>query len=193
MSNPNTAPSIPLEPETITINNMLDECNKQGLRLHTQKAYILATVEWETNHTFKPVKEAYWLSEEWRKKNLRYYPYYGRGYVQLTWKKNYKKYSDIMTEFRAAFSSQENAILHGFVHDDYNFVKNPDKVMEPDIAKFILVHGFKHGTFTGKKITNYITADKTNFRLARRCINGLDKADEIAKLAREYLDLFPTS
>ena len=49
-------------------------------------AYGLATAWWETNKTMQPVREAYWLSEAWRKPNLRYYPHYGRGYVQLTWK-----------------------------------------------------------------------------------------------------------
>ena len=40
-------------------------------------AYIMATVKHETNNTFEPVEEAYWLSESWRKANLRYYPWHG--------------------------------------------------------------------------------------------------------------------
>lgn len=60
-----------------TIGAIIQECKKQGLNLNSQIAYVLATVDWETNKTFKPVKEAYWLSENWRKKNLRYYPFYG--------------------------------------------------------------------------------------------------------------------
>jgi hypothetical protein len=51
-------------------------------------AYVLATTEWETDHTFKPVREAFWKDEAWRQVNLRYYPYYGRGYMQLTWEDN---------------------------------------------------------------------------------------------------------
>jgi hypothetical protein len=48
-------------------------------------AYVLATTQWETAQTFKPVREAFWKDEEWRRVNLaRYYPYYGRGFVQLT-------------------------------------------------------------------------------------------------------------
>jgi hypothetical protein len=49
----------------------------QNQKLLNQVAYQLATVHWETNRTFEPVREAYWLSEEWRKRNLRYYPFYG--------------------------------------------------------------------------------------------------------------------
>ena len=66
-------------------------CRAMGLSLKPQVAYVLATTEWETAHTFKPVKEAFWLSESWRKNHLHYYPYYGRGFVQLTWKNNYEQ------------------------------------------------------------------------------------------------------
>lgn len=138
------------------------ECIRQGLTLKTQIAYVLATVEHETNDTFKPVREAYWMPEWWRKRKLRYYPYYGRGYVQLTWKFNYARYAEIL---------------------GVDLVRNPDRAMEPAIANFVLVHGFKHGVFTGKKITDYIRQGKTDFVGARRCINGTDKAAKIAGIA----------
>ena len=54
-------------------------------------AYGLATAYHETAYTMQPVVEAFWLSESWRERNLRYYPYHGRGYVQLTWKDNYER------------------------------------------------------------------------------------------------------
>jgi peptidoglycan hydrolase-like protein with peptidoglycan-binding domain len=61
------------------------ECKNQAIGLDTQMAYVLATTQWETAQTFKPVREAFWKDEEWRRVNLaRYYPYYGRGFVQLT-------------------------------------------------------------------------------------------------------------
>ncbi|NTV99551.1 MAG: carboxypeptidase, partial [Chlorobiaceae bacterium] len=69
-----------------TIAAIKAECRAQDIGLNTQIAYVLATTQWETSQTFKPVREAFWESEEWRKKHFRYYPYYGRGYVQLTWK-----------------------------------------------------------------------------------------------------------
>lgn len=39
----------------------------KGLTLPTQIAYVLATVQWETAGTFKPVREAYYIpkAEEW--------------------------------------------------------------------------------------------------------------------------------
>ena len=49
------------------------------------------------------------------------------------------------------------------------------------------MHGFKTGTFTGRSITEFINAGQTDFGNARRCINGLNRADDIAGLARKYL------
>src|SRR5215471_16429867 len=49
-------------------------------------AYVLATTYHETGATFQPIKE--WGSESYLK-SQPYYPYYGRGYVQLTWEANY--------------------------------------------------------------------------------------------------------
>ena len=144
------------------------ECVAQGLTLAAQQAYVLATVEHETAGTWEPVREAYWKTEEWRKQNFRYFPFYGRGYVQLTWEANYKKYSEIV---------------------GVDLVAEPDLVMEPELSCFILVHGFVNGTFTGKKITDYIDARKVDFFRARRCINGMDKASRIARLADNYLKL----
>ncbi len=149
-----------------TIDAIKWECNAQEIGLKTQIAYVLATVEWETAQTFKPVREAFWLSEEWRKNNLRYYPYYGRGYVQLTWKSNYQKYGRIL---------------------GIELVNNPDLALEPNVALFILVHGFKTGSFTGRKISDYINEFTTDFVNARRCINGTDKAHTIAQIADKYL------
>ncbi len=150
-----------------TIKAIKSECVAQNIALDSQIAYVLATTEWETAQTFQPVREAFWLSEEWRKRNLRYYPYYGRGYVQLTWENNYQKYSDIL---------------------GVDLVGNPDLAIENDIALFVLVHGFKTGTFTGRKITDYINDFETDFINARRRINGTDRAHEIAELAENYLN-----
>jgi hypothetical protein len=149
-----------------TIDAIRWECQTQGIGLRTQMAYVLATTEWETARTFKPVREAFWLSENWRKKHLRYYPYYGRGYVQLTWKNNYQTYATLL---------------------NVDMVNKPDLALDPNVALFVLVHGFKVGTFTGRKITDYININMTDFLRARRCINGNDQASKIAALAQKYL------
>lgn len=143
---------------------IVSACMRYGL-LRNQAAYVLATAYWETAHTMEPVKEAFWLSEDWRRDNLRYFPWYGRGFVQLTWERNYQRAS---TEL------------------GMDLTTDPNKVMEPDIAAEILVVGSRDGWFTGKKLADYITLQQSNYRGARRIINGTDKAAAIAEIARDY-------
>lgn len=155
-----------------TVVDIIDECDQQGLLLDTQKAYVLATVEHETGNTFQPVREGFFLRNPLQYlKRLRYYPYYGRGYVQLTWKDNYRRYSDLL---------------------GVDLVGRPDLACDPAIARFVLVHGFRTGAFTGKRLTDYVTAGKTDFINARRCINGTDKAARIAALAQKWLMVLRT-
>lgn len=149
-----------------TVAAIIHECKRQVISLKTQIAYVLATTEWETNYTFQPVKECYWLSEEWRMKNLPYAPFYGQGYAQMTWYDNYLKYERLL---------------------GIPLTKEPNLALKPEVALFILVHGFKVGTFTGRKITDYINETKTDLLNCRRCINGTDKAKDIAELAKLWL------
>ena len=137
-----------------------------------QWAYIFATTFHETASTFLPIKEAYWLSEDWRKKNLRYYPYYGRGFVQITWKENYSAYSKKL---------------------NVDFVKNPDLIMNQSYSWFVLVDGFKYGVFTGKKMIDYINDKKTDYIGARKIINGTDKASLIAGYAKTFEQILKKS
>ena len=146
------------------------ECQRQGLTTRSQQAYVLATVEHETANTFKPIEEGEYPGGPKNLKafqqKLRYYPYFGRGLVQLTWERNYQLYSRKL---------------------GIDLVKNPDLTKNPNYALFILVDGFKYGVFTGKKLTDYVNSSKADFVNARRCINGLDKAQHIADLAKGYL------
>lgn len=130
-----------------------------------QWAYVFATVFHETGATFLPVRESPRMSDDWRKRNFRYFPYYGRGYVQLTWNYNYKAYG---------------------VKLKIDLLKNPDLAMIPEYSWFILIDGFKYGVFTGAKISNYINDKKTDYKNARRCINGTDKAETIANYAKSF-------
>ena len=143
-------------------------CVIAGIVDQNQIDYILATAEWETAHTCRPVREAFWLSEGWRERHLRYHPYYGRGFVQITWKHNYEKFSELL---------------------GIDLVNNPDLALEPSVATDILVLGFRDGLFTGHKISDFINEDYTDFVGARKCINGHDKDVIIASMARaeEYL------
>jgi predicted chitinase len=150
------------------IELIITECKRQGVVSIPQIAYVLATVEWETNKTFQPVVESYWLKnpDQYNKINHpNYYPYYGRGYVQLTWRRNYKFFSDLLKK---------------------DLVRYPELVLDPEIAAFILVYGMKNGSFTGKKLDHYINDGGSDYRSARRIINGIDKHNEIAKIAKSW-------
>lgn len=149
------------------VKRIVRGCDEIGLRSVEQKGYVVATVEHETNGTFRPVLEAYWLSEEWRRRNLRYHPFVGRGYVQITWSTNYRKYSELI---------------------GIDLVKEPDLTLVPEISMYILLHGCKAGEFTGRKLEDYIDKGRVDLFNARRVINGLDRAGDIAKLARQWID-----
>ncbi|WMT90178.1 hypothetical protein [Pelagibacterium sp. H642] len=147
---------------------VLDEAAKRRTPIH-DLAYILATAWWESGKTMQPVREAYWLSEDWRRKNLRYYPFYGRGLVQLTWEDNYRR-------------------VGGFYGID--LVGHPDKAMEPALSVRILFDGMEQGWFTGKDLDDYIDGidedddeDLREYANARRIVNGTDRQIEIGRLA----------
>ncbi|WP_273687388.1 carboxypeptidase [Ketogulonicigenium vulgare] len=148
---------------------ILAVCRRAGL-LRAQTAYVLATAYWETNRTMLPVEEAYWLADDWREKNLRYYPWHGRGFVQLTWKANYQKASAKI---------------------GVDLIADPSRAMEPDVAAQILVQGMVEGWFTGKKLADYIDGARVDFVGARRIVNGTDRAAEIAAIAEAYLAALP--
>lgn len=134
-------------------------------------AYGLATAFHETNKTMQPVREAYWLPEDWRKANLRYYPAYGRGFVQITWAANYAK-ADAALD------------LNGALIDNY------DLALDPTIAARIIVWGMEQGEFSGKKLGDYLPmsnrAGFDAYKAARYIVNGQDKADVIAKEAQQF-------
>lgn len=140
-------------------------------------AYALATACHETAYTMQPVREAYWLSENWRRNNLRYYPFYGRGYVQLTWKENYDK-ADRALNLGGQLSN------------------NLELALDPDIAARIMVRGMQEGWFAGDRNGNRHTlarhlpetgaATVAQMTSARRIINGTDKNDKIAAEAIKF-------
>ena len=140
---------------------IVDKCKKHGL-LRNQAAYVLATAFHETAHTMRPVRE---YGGENYLKSKKYYPYVGMGFVQLTWKYNYEKASKKL---------------------GVDFVSAPKKLLEPEYAAEILVIGSRDGWFTGKKLSDYMTLQASNFTGARRIINGTDKAALIAGYAAEY-------
>lgn len=147
-------------------------------------AYCLATAAHETAFTMQPIKERggtayftrlYDISGERPAKarelgNLQ--PgdgakFCGRGYVQLTGRANYARASEKV---------------------GVDFVSDPDLVMQPEYAAAIMRRGMVEGWFTGKSLSTYLPAEaqRDQFKNARRIINGLDRADDIAGYALEF-------
>ncbi len=166
--------------------------SKQGKDCDIRKiAYMLATAELETGHTFNPVEEANWLSWEARKKYFEgmYDPvlgknekrkkmalenentkqgdgvkYFGRGFVQITWKRNYRRMGEKF---------------------GIDLINSPDKALEHDIAIKIMIYGSEEGKFSGKSLGDYINTEKTDYYNARRVINGTDRADTVQSYAQK--------
>lgn len=137
-----------------------------------QIAYALATVFHETAGSFQPVEEGYYLGPKKAKahqKTLRYFPFFGRGYVQLTWKKNYQRATRL---FGAKYSA--------------DYVDSPDLVMREPDSYDVLTNGMHQGWFTTKKLDDYINGTKKDYVGARAIINGKDKAGLIAGYAVSF-------
>lgn len=136
-------------------------------------AYMLATVKRECGNTFQPIKEY------GRGRGMKYgtpdgttgQTYYGRGYVQLTWKDNYRAMGDVL---------------------GLDLVRAPDLALDPAVAYRIMSYGMRQGAFTGVGLPRYINSDKCDYVNARKIINGLDCAEMIAGYASTFESLLTT-
>ena len=143
---------------------IMTECQQYTTNVN-QLAYILSTAFGESG--FRPIKEIraragtklhtvqnkYWGSG-----------YFGRGYVQITWDYNYKKFGEKI---------------------GVNLLGNPDLALRPDIAGKIICYGMAKGAFTGKGLNNYFSGSTADWTNARRIINGVDKASIFGERARK--------
>lgn len=147
----------------------LAEMEKENFPL-SWMAYVLATSYHETAKRMLPVREGLNASDAWRKKNLRYYPWYGRGDVQLTWEDNYRR-------------ADERLGLNG------ELVKNPDLALDKDVSAKVIVRGMRDGWFSKASLKSKLTAPVgtlATFRNARPIVNIMDKADLIAGYAMKF-------
>ena len=172
--------------------------HKHGDGDHRKLAYCMATAKWETGHDLVPRSEnlnyttAQRIRAVWPTRfssNSAAQPYVrnpkglankvyggrlgntkpndgwnyrGRGLVQITGRANYIKMGDRL---------------------GIDLVNNPDRGKELPTAAGILMIGMYEGIFTGKKLSDYISNSSKDYYQARRIVNRLDKANEIANIA----------
>jgi hypothetical protein len=167
------------ESQVLGCNLFIKEAEKRKLPLN-RFANILGQTFWETGKTMAAVKEAYYLggkAEAYRKK-LRYYPYYGRGHIQNTWKHNYEKLSNMWEDMTG---------------QSIDFVNDPDLLLLNKYSIPITFEGFERGVWTGKDSDDYIDVidedddeDLREYANARRIVNGTDRQVTIGKISLEF-------
>lgn len=131
-------------------------------------AYILATAWHESS--LKPIKEvrAAQGTSLYTTQNAYWETgYYGRGFVQLTHLTNYQRMSNFL---------------------GIDLVNNPDLALQTNNAAKIIVYGMFNGSFTGKKLSDYISTEYSDFFNARRIVNGLDRAQLINQYAQNIVN-----
>ena len=149
---------------------IIEECRKQGISNPQQIAYILGTAQHESDQ-YQTLREYHDGSDyEYARDLGNTQPgdgrrFRGRGYVQITGRANYTKYSKITGK---------------------DLVGNPQLAEDQSLARFILVDGMKRGTFTGVGIDRYTSNGQVDYIGARATVNGSDQASKIAGYARIY-------
>ena len=157
------------------IRLIVKECDEGDVNDARQVAYVLGTVYHECRFRSireiraKPGTPIYNMQD-------RYWHtgYYGRGFCQLTWKKNYQKFSPIV---------------------GLDLVKNPDEVLRPEIGAKILVVGMRDGLFSGIGLEKYFPPSPTepDWMNARKIVNGTFQADRVAAAAKKIFSLLVES
>lgn len=161
---------------------ILAEWEKRKLTDLRWLAYMLATTYHETAHTMQPINEiggpAYYnrlygiegSNPERARRNGNVNAgdgtrYHGRGYVQLTWRNNYKTMGDLL---------------------DLPLESKPELALVPANAAAIMFEGMIRGSFTGKKLADYFNDRGADWVNARRIINGVDRAQDLAKYGTAF-------
>ncbi len=135
---------------------------------------MLATVHHETDRKFQGIEEygpaSYFKKYDGRAGLGNTQPgdglrFKGRGFVQLTGRRNYTLYSQRL---------------------GVDLVGHPELALDLVNCTKIMFDGMINGRFTGKKLSDYFSPTAANWVNARRIINGLNKANLIAGYAQQF-------
>lgn len=175
---------------------VLDEWEARGLPDNRWLAYILATPMIETGGKFEPISENLNYSADGLVRTFPKYftPQVAVSYARQPVKIANRAYANRMGNGDEAsgdgWKYRGRGLCQITGHDNYKLfgiADDPDKALQLDAAVRIMVDGMVNGRFTGKKLADYFTATKTDWVNARRIINGLDRAADIAAYAKKFL------
>lgn len=142
-----------------------------GVTDRRQIAYIVATAQHETDN-FATSREYDGPNQAIRNGYGGGENYYGRGYVQVTHDRNYDRMATTLGDPRIS--------------------TNPDIVaQESALGAQTTVVGMARGLYTGVGLDRYINPQNADYTAARAIVNGTDRADHIAGLARTWEQNLP--
>lgn len=163
-------------------------------------AYALATTKRETGDEFEPINEmgprSYFDKyEPGTEKGAELgnvtpgdgYRYRGRSLVQVTGLRNYVV-MDMRLGLDGLIVRQPDALVRrpddpaGMTADELDAWALRARVL----GQRVLIVGMEEGIFTGRRLENYIVGERCDYFSARRIINALDHAEEIAANARIF-------
>lgn len=176
---------------------IIDACKDAGL-LRNQCAYVLATAWLETGGRMKPISENLNYSATGLRKTFGKYfnPQQAKTYARKPEQIANRAYANRMGNGPEASGDGWRYRGRGYVqitgqdnYAKYDIEQAPDKALETPTAIRIMIDGMKHGRFTGKKLSDFITLQESDFRQARQIINGMDRASDVADYAEQFDDL----
>lgn len=166
--------------QTVSEQWLYDKAVEYWITDEHQIAYILSTVKWECS--FKNQAEIWkWRWKQyWKVDRTTWYAYYGRWFIQMTWKENYQKYTQIIQSSWKEFKDNNWNILKW---SEIDLVNNPDVILESnDLAAFILMDWMKNwwpDREETKKLSYYINETKTDYYNARAIVNWMNSKPQL--------------
>ena len=141
-----TACHVPLDAARANWPLILQALKDLGIGSQLVQVGAAATVAVETG-CFRPIQER--MADPSKQADLasrqaKYYPFQGRGFIQLTWERNYRTYGDLI---------------------GVDLVDRPDQAKDPAIAARVLALYFKRSGVDR-------ACNSEDWRAVRRLVNG---------------------